>query len=294
MTETNDNELTPEEKLLQVIRDGDIEEVAVSEPAVEPEPSAVVEDIPIATEASEELSVEEPPVTDEEPEVEEAEVAEYVEVAKPELKLVKKSEESKGDSDSKPSVPVIAPNVSDVADNDSAVVEKSGSGSLISIGLVNKILAIVVVAMIGFAIYEIWHNIKYATYKSANNENIQFGSLVDQAPEDKLPPLNVVLTKSTASKLIGAEDAAKADPKKKPSKQTTPVEDYVKKNLNLIGLSGDGSGNVEAIISDSKSGKMHFLVLGGTLRINDVDVKVAEITSEYIEFADGDKKIRIE
>ena len=290
MTETTDNELTPEEKLLQVIRDGDTEEVAVPEPTVESEPIPVVEDAPAATEVPEESSVEESSVAEE---ATEAEVAD-TEAAKPELKLVKKGEKSEGDSGSNPSAPAVEPKVGDSDDNDSAVVGKSPGGSLISIGLVNKILAIVVLAMIGFAIYEIWHNIKYATYKSANNENIELGSLVDQAPEDKLPPLNVVLTKSTASRLIGAEDAVKVDPKKKPGKQTTPVEDYIKKNLNLIGLSGDGSGAVEAIISDGKSGKMHFLVLGGTLRINDVDVEVVEITSEYIEFADGDKKIRIE
>ncbi|MCK5528581.1 MAG: hypothetical protein KAI74_02765, partial [Kiritimatiellae bacterium] len=59
MTETTDNELTPEEKLLQVIRDGDTEEVAVPEPTVESEPIPVVEDAPAATEVPEESSVEE-------------------------------------------------------------------------------------------------------------------------------------------------------------------------------------------------------------------------------------------
>lgn len=292
MTETTDNELTPEEKLLQVIRDGDdTEATVVSEPVVESEPVAgsAVEEVPASADESAEL-----PVESEESAVEDAEVVETKEAPKQELKLVQKDENSKGDSDSEVPSLAVAPKGDDVDDNDSTVVGKASSGSLISIGLINKILAIVVLAMVGFAIYEIWHNIKYATYKSANNENIQFSSLVDQAPEDKLPPLNIVLNKSTAGKLIGAEDVAKVDPKQKPGKQTTPIEDYVKKNLNLIGLSDDGSGNVEAIISDGKSGKMHFLLLGGKIRINDVDVKVIDITSEYIEFADGDKKIRIE
>ena len=113
--------------------------------------------------------------------------------------------------------------------------------------------------------------------------------MVDQAPEDELPPLSDVLNKFAESEFIGEPDKVEVETETVNVIKATPIEDYVKKNLNLIGLSGD-----EAIISDGKTGKMHFLKLGDTMKINDVDVKVGEITSEYVELSDGDKKIRIE
>ena len=100
MTESIENELTPEEKLLKVIRDGDGEDSSA--------PEAVA-----------------------------AETAETIEKKKPELKLVEKDEESKSDLETKAPAATIAPDVVDAVaddDNDSAGVVKSKRGSLVSMG----------------------------------------------------------------------------------------------------------------------------------------------------------------
>lgn len=245
MTESLENELTPEEKLLQVIRDGDADNTVADESA-------------------------------------DKTVAEN----KPELKLVEKDRENQDSAGDEASVVSVAPDVTAI-DANLAVVEKSRSASLVSIGFVNKILTAIVIAMIGLAIYEIWYNIKHSTYKAVNTEDILVNTLTDQDPEDKLPPITEVLTKFAESKFIGKPDEIKID-KTGEKVKVTPVEDYIKKNLNLIGLSGD-----ESIISDGKTGKMHFLKLADSMMINEVEVTVENITSEYVELSDGDKKIRI-
>lgn len=253
MTESIENELTPEEKLLKVIRDGDAEEVAL-EPDV-----ATVATI----------------------------VDEVAKETKPDLKLVKKDAKSKGDVATEALAASIVPS-SDTIGAEPAVVDKTARRSVVNIGFVNKILAIIVIVMVGLAVYEIWKNIKRSAYKTDSTDNVLVATLVDQAPEDELPPLGEVLTKFAESEFVGKPDKVEVktvDPKKP---EPTPIETYVKENLNLIGLSGD-----EAIISDGKTGKMHFLKLGDTMIINDVEVKVSEVSSEYVELSDGDKKVRI-
>lgn len=253
MTESIENELTPEEKLLKVIRDGD------------------------DTSASETIAVE---------------TTEIAEEKKPELKLVEKDKENKVDVEAVASAVTVTPDVTVATaddNSDPAMVMKSERSSLVSIGFINKIMAIIVIVMIGLTVYEIWMNIKRSRYKTDNTENVLVASLIDQDPEDELPSLGEVLNKFADSEFIGVPEKIEA-PGTKPAKPApTPIEDYVKKNLNLIGLSGE-----EAIVSDGKTGGMHFLKLGDTMRINDVDVKVNGISSEYVELSDGDKKIRIE
>jgi hypothetical protein len=269
MTESIENEITPEEKLLKVIQDGDTENVSTPEPAV------------VAESAGTEPAVTETVVAES--------AAKPVKEKKSKLKLAKKDADStKNTAEDTSAAPTAVIADGDATDN-STVIVKSGKVSWISIGFINKILAIIVLLMIGFAVYEIWYNITYSAYKSENVDDTLAPGLVDQAPEDELPPLDEVLTKFAEDPFVGKPEKVKAAPEKVKKVEKTPLEVYVKKNLNLIGLSGD-----EAIISDAKTDKMHYLKVGGTMNINDIDVSVVGITSEYVELGDGDKKIRIE
>ncbi len=278
MTESAENELTPEEKLLKVIRDGD------SNGAVSAGESAVAADTVVADN----------PVTAE------SVIADAVVEDVPGDAI---AEDVAKDADSKPAdrgddatPKAISDNLigaeSSIMNDDSGMPLKAKRTSLISISFINKILAIIVVIMILLAFYEIWNNIQCSKEKIECDDSVIAAGLVDQEPEDKLPPLDDVIEKFSESKLIGRPEEVKAEPAE-PVVKVTPLEDYARKNLNLIGLS-KGDDGTEGIINDIKNDKMYYLTVGSTMKINDVEVKVSDITSEYVELTDGKKKIRIE
>ena len=277
MTESAENELTPEEKLLKVIRDGDSSEaVPAGESAVAAD--TVVADNPVTAESV---------------------IADAVVEDVPESTA---TEDVAKDADSKPAdnedaTPKVASDTligaeSSVMNDDSVMPLKAKRTSLISISFINKILAIIVVVMILLAFYEIWNNIQCSKEKIESDDSVIAAGLVDQEPEDKLPPLDDVIEKFSENKLIGRPEEVKAEPTE-PVVKVTPLEDYARKNLNLIGLSKSDEGT-EGIINDIKNDKMYYLTVGSTMKINDVEVKVSDITSEYVELTDGKKKIRIE
>ena len=241
-----EQELTPEEKLLKVIQEGDestdgtaASDVAVSESAVpEPlEPAVAAEPAPV--EAAPKRAA--PP--------------------EPALGMIGTG-------------PV--------------VVGKGNRAPLFGMALLNRILAVVVLVMIGFAVYEIWANLRYPVYESAPLNDPGVATL-DQAPDGELTPLDDVLKDWQEQPLFGQKTRPQAATNKVTVVEPTPFEIYARNNLKLIGLSGD-----EAILSDRKVDKMHFLTVGGTFTVNDVEIKVADITSEHVEVLDGEKKIQIE
>ena len=284
-----EQELTPEEKLLKVIQEGDAGADAGEAPVEAVEPAADEAVVPSSAAAPE------PPV---------AEVPAAVETKteappkKSKLKLAKgaKAAAATAATETDEPAPEDAPRESSLGmiGAGPVVMGKTSRAPLFGMALLNKILAVVVLVMIGFAVYEIWANIRYPVYEAAPLNDPGVATL-DQVPDGELAPLDDVLKDWEEQQLFGQKTHPLAATNTvTPVKQTTPFEVYARQNLKLIGLSSDGKGGSEAILSDRKADKMHFLTLGGTFTVDDVQITVSDITAEYVEVVNGEKKVQIE
>jgi hypothetical protein len=284
-----EQELTPEEKLLKVIQEGDEGADAGEAPVEAVEPAADEAVVPSAAAAPE------PPVAEVPAEVEASAEAPP---KKSKLKLAKgaKAAAATAATETDEPAPEDAPRESSpgMIGAGPVVMGKASRAPLFGMALLNKILAVVVLVMIGFAVYEIWANIRYPVYEAAPLNDPGVATL-DQVPDGELAPLDDVLKDWEEQQLFGQKTHPLAATNTvTPVKQTTPFEVYARQNLKLIGLSSDGKGGSEAILSDRKADKMHFLTLGGTFTVNDVQITVSDITAEYVEVVDGEKKVQIE
>ena len=295
----NENEVTPEEKLLKVIQDGgEAEQEKVGEGATIVPPSSApevtAEDIAAAspTKAAAEGAGAEVPAVEEEP------------AAKPKLKVAKQEPEEKAEGQeeaeagakaeekepkgkgagkkaaSKPGLIEAGPVVT------ATVGKPSGFG----ISTVNKCLAAVVLIMIGFAVYEIWASIQIPQKDAPEITDVPAPGWMDSAADQSTIPIEDVLKAFKEKSIIGMKELAQPvapGPKKPPP--ATSLELYAKENLNLIGLSDD-----EAIVVDKKIDKMYFLKVGDKIKIDDRDLSLVEITSEQVTVTVGDREIRIE
>ena len=163
------------------------------------------------------------------------------------------------------------------------------------IGTVNRILAALVLLMVGFAAYEIYASMRTPLAPST----VPAGTTrytIAEVPEGDLPPIEEVLDVFKNRPIIG-------EPKEKPEPRgpqqpppVTPFQRYAKENMNLIGLSaptGDPQAG-EAIIVDTKADKMHFLRVGQELAIEGKNVTLARITADYVVFQVGEEEVRVE
>jgi len=274
--EAKEQDLTPEEKLLKVIQEGDSEDPKAEEGAsVEAAPSSTV------TMQAEQVPAEEG-------------------AEKPKLKLAKaegaeaasgdKAAAPKGEAEEKEEEKAAAAGM--IAAGPMAV-SKGGRGTRFGIGMVNKCLVAVVLIMIGFAVYEIWASIQVPEDEGVFLNGMPDMGWLDQLPEEALSPIEDVLKAFEQNPIIGPRKTVVIERTKIAT--PTPLVEYIKKNLNLIGLSNvAGDADMpEAIIMDKKIEKMHFLRLGDKIIINDRELELVAIAAEYAEVLNGETRIQI-
>lgn len=272
--EAKEQDLTPEEKLLNVIQEGDSEEPKAGESeAVGPAASSN------ATVAAEQVPAEE-----------------GAEKAKLKLAKAAGTEAASGDKATAPEGAAKDEKAAaaGVIAAGPMAVSKGGRGTRFGIGTVNKCLVAVVLIMIGFAVYEIWASIQVPGHEGVVLAGMPDMTWLDQLPEEALPPIEDVLKAFKENPIIGPRKPARTVGSA--TVTPTPLDNYVKENLNLIGLSnvpGDAD-TPEAIIVDKKLEKMHFLRIGDKVSINKRELELVEVTAEYAELLDGETKIRVE
>jgi hypothetical protein len=287
-----ENQLSPEEKLLKVIQEGDkAEQVAVG-PVIAPpvilEPTS--EDIAAASPVRASAAAKAPTP---------AKVEE-----KPKLQLKKEVKAGVGAAEDKAADDAAAKDAQEKSPGKKAAASKPGfieAGPAVGrkpakvpalgISTVNRCLAAVVLIMIGFAAYEIWASIQ-VSQKAPRD-------VVDAPP---IPLLNPVQQQSDISfqevlkafrdkNVIGAKPESEIPPvqgDQPPQPIVTSMEIYVRDNLKVIGLSDD-----EAIVVDRKPNKMYFLKAGEKVSINDQEVDIVAVTEESVKIKQGDREIEI-
>lgn len=71
------------------------------------------------------------------------------------------------------------------------------------------------------------------------------------------------------------------------STQVTGWRRYVAENLDLLGLSGDSAGGQEAIIVDRKEDRMHIVREGQSFRVGEKKLTLDEISEKEVVVTDG-------
>jgi len=308
MADERTEELTPEEKLLKVIQEDGGEQAEASEAAAEEqapltaalrageEPPPTAEDIAgvAAAEAGPaEMQAEEKVVAAEAaPPPEPAPAAAPATPKKLKLAKGKKAKAAAAEEDGaaageEKTGPVIA--AGPVVPIGPARAPRFG------VGVVNRILAALVLLMVGFAAYEIYASIRTPLVKSdAPAEGT--GYEIAEVPASDLPPIEEVIGIFRKRPIIGEpkQQTPPQGPKQPPP--TPPFQRYADQNMNLIGLStpeGDPQAG-EAIVVDTKADKMHFLRVGQELTIEGNTVTLKQITADYVVFGVGEEEVRVE
>jgi hypothetical protein len=170
------------------------------------------------------------------------------------------------------------------------------SGLLPGVTTVNRGLTVIIVLMLLFAMIEIWANIQPVATPgfSADGAPVWIPPGTGRGPD--LPPIENVLgsfsRKPIFSRLDGTTDEVVTQRVRVPD-----WEAYTRDNVNLIGMSAV-VGNAaedrrEAIFFDAKTGQMHFLRVGQSLRVEEQDLRLTRIGDESAVLSDGTRDVEI-
>lgn len=183
-------------------------------------------------------------------------------------------------------------------DESDATPVSHSTGSTISLGLINKILAVVVLIGLGLVGYEIYRNQPAPETKYPPEEL----SLLDNGEKLVIASLSDTLDMFDTRRIFGKPPARwkdKEDPLKPPV--MTGWRAYARDNLVFKGRStvnvpqDDGTTKqvLEAIVMDKKENKMHFLRVDSKIHLLDKDVRVEKIDGNRLTFTYGKESLTI-
>ena len=265
-----DEQVSPEEKLLNVIQNGGDEE----DPA---ETMVSAAPAPDATLVSEEPEAEEAGVAD--TAVASASEADTVVAAadKPKLRLAEQAPvaafaEEPGDE----------PDVAELP-----MVRKSQPVTRVNVTMVNRALVAVIAVILSFAAFEIWANVAGVIVPKLPPQEWVIEQDVDEEP---LPSLADLLKAFEARPFLQDPKQipqTEPDPDRDPQPPTVGWRKYAKDHLDLIGISRAGDG-WEAIVSDRKeNNKLYFLTVGMTIKVSEREITTQKIDGDQIILTDG-------
>ena len=181
-----------------------------------------------------------------------------------------------------------------------AEIRKNSQGSSF-FQKINMALGFVVLLVIGLSGYEIYAGI--STFDSIKKK-IQIpsgdGGAISGATEVQLPDpydINAVL-KSFVDRPWSLPDLEKPSEDGGGIVETikiinVPWQTYAKENYKLMGFAGPDPATAEAIVSDKKENKLHFLAVGGRIDIMGAKINVAEVQKDYVLLSDGKGSLQI-
>lgn len=296
-------DLTPEEKLLNVIQ-GKERDVKPAAEAAKPQPAAAqapvakpVEAVPAPTTppgpkgrpAGEGLklapSAQAAPAPSPRPAPASAAVASAATpvTAQPDGKVADGSPKT----DPKPAQPPVRANLKSAGANRIDVRSRT-------LAVVNRILRVVIVAMVGLCVWEVWANCSI----EAMPGNPQLGSAASVATA----PLSL---ESCSSLLASFEGKTLFVPivAQEPEQTVTnvvktslsEVQQYVTRNLNLIGVSPGADGSFrEAILTDVQTKRNYFLKVGDKIAMKNWAIELKSVAADHAVFLCGKEEIQVQ
>jgi len=299
-----DQQLSPEEKLLKVIQEGGEEaeqheaiaetvaptaEVPADEFDPDEESANLAETLGVAPE--ELHGADEPPS----PSIPEPAEKPRLKVARPE------APEAAGEAATAGAV--VAP--AGDADAESAATAakprsflKKRSDPVQNTSAVNKCLIVALLLLIGLSGLEIWANVKVLAAERFKDAPLPAPNSDNREESDKspgtvnLPSLEVMLSPFMQRSLFELPETGK--PPEPPGPTPTPV---IRAQLTLIGLTydiTDTGRKAQAIVMDNKINKMHFLTIGDTVGVDNRSLTLDEIQPDRVVFVEGKNRITVE
>jgi hypothetical protein len=161
---------------------------------------------------------------------------------------------------------------------------------------VNRGLTAVIVLMLLFAMIEIWANIQPIEASNSIAADTPVWTPPGPAQDPVLPPIENVLDSFSRrpifSRLEGGTEEVAAQRVRIPN-----WEAYTRENVNLIGTSAvmaDGAPTqLEAVLVDAKTGRMHFLQVGQSLRVEQQELRLTRIGDDKVVVSDGTRDVEI-
>jgi hypothetical protein len=187
-------------------------------------------------------------------------------------------------ADSKPSGKPAA-NAKPVASSRPVATPKRSAPMLdFSLRSVNIVLAAIVLIVLLFTGHEIWANVR-ASDSAVSVGGVVAPVLTEKDEYEALPPLEGLLDAVDVRPLF----AVMPGPVQEESRPPPPPAPHEYCSLLGISLLHD-SGEQEAIIKDSKQGKMLYLKVGDEIPADGQTWKVKEIQADRVIFANGNRE----
>lgn len=307
MADVQDN-VTPEEKLLNVIHSGGdkpasaadrpvvAEQKAAAAPvsAVVAEKEAVVADKTAVTEAPSEPVVEKPVAKEKPADKVPAESKPAGKAGK--MKLAKapaKAEQIDADTSPENAADAVEPAKEPVApEGGVAAFAKKQKGEGSGVTTINRMLAAGILILLGLSGIEVFRVVR---------GNGAVRRLVElEMPEAKGSPVSAMEVQQVyGSDIFWRSSDAGGSGGSQTTTQTitvnaTPWADYMKQNVKLMGISmRSNKPDSEAILMDNTDKRMYFVRLGGSFSVQGVDVRLDDLENERARFSDGKNSIEL-
>lgn len=284
MAEPQDS-MTPEEKLLNVIQSGG-NTAASSEKPVEPAapPAAEASGSPVSEpQKKAEKPVSAPKVR---PSVKRAVPAGSGGAVSDKPTGVPKPRIVKSEEQDKASVPEITS-----LPEQPVVLKKKEAAAGSGIRTVNRMLAAGILVILGLSGLETFNAVK------ARGVPVKTNPMQIPAVGEYLPDVTEVQKLFEKDIWWRPEDAAAGEGQSLTQTitvSTTPWQEYMKKNMKLMGVSlKEDRASSEAIIVDSGGNKMVFVRLGNTFLVEGVEVRLDDLEHDRARFSDGKSSVEL-
>lgn len=164
-----------------------------------------------------------------------------------------------------------------------------------TLATVNRLLRVVVLAMVGLCAWEIWVNCTTATVQDTGSIA---GGAMSSAPAAAGEPCSAFLAEFEGKPLFRPLVAEVTEPTVTNIEHKTAiseVQQYVTRNLNLIGTSPGKDGRiVEAILTDIQTRRNYFLKVGDKITMKNWAIELKQVEADRAVFACGKEEIHVQ
>jgi hypothetical protein len=163
-----------------------------------------------------------------------------------------------------------------------------------TLATVNRLLRVVVVAMFGLCVWEIWA--KCSTDAMPVNSAVGGNTGTATAPAATYNPSSEILASFVGKSLFTPVEETPEPPVTNIVKTTiSEVQQYVTRNLNLIGVAPGKDGTIqEAILTDTQTKRNYFLKVGDKITMKTWAIELKQIAADRAVFQCGKEEIQVQ
>lgn len=165
-----------------------------------------------------------------------------------------------------------------------------------TLAVVNRLLRILIVLMAGISCWAVWASSSKETVPGIRVRGGSDSLSVDVDASSKSCAAVVAAFEGKTLFVPVGEDKVEVTVTNLVKKPTiSEAQQYISRNLNLIGVSPGRDGTlVEAIFTDAQTKRNYFLKLGGKITINSWELELKQIAADHAILLCGKEEVRVE